>query len=969
MQIFDTPSCSGFSSTYRPLRASCRLAVAVVFAALLGVLVLAPAPVLAQQTFQVDSRSGGLGDTNPGDGVCETSSGTCTLPAAIEEANADPARDVIEFANIDVNSSTGIAQVPLTGELAITEEVFIDGTTAPGYAGTPVVVVDGINLSGASDDGLDIQGTAGTRVDALAIVNFPDDGIEIRGSASGVDVFNCYVGVSPDGAAAGNGDSGIVISTSDNNIGRRSLTQGRNIISDNGNTGILIRAGDDNEIGNNYIGLTADGTAALGNGSDGIRIAGGTGHIIGRESSGFTAGNVVSGNGGNGISLFGTSTSTLIANHVGTSADGQSAVPNGTGIAIESNDNVIGPQNSGAGLNVISGNQFNGIRLGNGGTSESANNNTIQFNYIGVNSSADAPLGNGQGSIEAGVRIDLGSDNLIVENVISGNTRGVFIRGDDSFRNFIRSNFIGTNRNFEDLGNSSDGVRVDVAPPLPVDENEVGGRSDGDGNVIGFNGGDGVEIEGRFNDVYRNFIGTNANGDDLGNDGDGIQLTASDVNVGLSADDGNTIGFNGGNGIRIDASSSIILGNYVGTDAAGADLGNGGAGIEILTSTQANDTRIGYRYTDTVPSDPLPPNGRGNTIAYNGLEGIAVSGSGTLLRNVARGNSIYANTGIGIDLGADGRTDNDFGDGDSGPNNLQNAPEFESSQTQYNTSTGQVEARYQVNCNTTDCNYGTDGLKIDFYLADSGASGEGRTYLFTDAYPESAATSFRNVSFAPPSGVTVTRDDFIVATATDTDGNTSEFTILSQQLPVELADFQAQSSQKAVVLTWRTLSETNNDRFEIEHQRPASGAFARLGTVDGAGTTTEATDYQFLTEDLPAGTHTFRLRQVDVDGTDKLSRTVTAQVMLSEPLVMSGPSPNPVRNQMTYRVGVQKSQTVRVVLYDLLGRAVATLHEGMLPGGEERVLRATLPTLPSGKYFLRLEGETGQAVQPVTVVR
>jgi hypothetical protein len=77
-----------------------------------------------------------------------------------------------------------------------------------------------------------------------------------------------------------------------------------------------------------------------------------------------------------------------------------------------------------------------------------------------------------------------------------------------------------------------------------------------------------------------------------------------------------------------------------------------------------------------------------------------------------------------------------------------------------------------------------------------------------------------------------------------------------------------------------------------------------------------------------------------------------------------------VRDRLTVKVGVREAgQTARIVLYDLLGRPVATIYHGSLPGGGVHTVRATLPALPSGKYFLRLEGKTGQTVQSVTIVR
>ncbi|HHP7237349.1 T9SS type A sorting domain-containing protein [Longibacter sp.] len=942
-------------------------------------------PAIAQQTFQVDSR-GDAGDANVGDGSCETAGGVCTLRAAIEEANADGADDTIEFGNIPTTG--GFAVISPSSEFRVTETVTIDGTTAPNWSspGPPVVVLDGNGISGNVEDGLDIrtEGASGTSVSALAVNNFPDDGINVLIDAADVTVTYCYVGIDVDGTtAAGNGDNGVEITADNAFIGAQVVfssfgftAAGRNVISGNGGDGIYVSASDA-IISENYIGTTANGDAALGNGQNGVEVNSGTGNAVGYVSSSslstFYLGSVISGNSGNGVFLSGGTTEVL-SNNIGTSADGMSDLPNSTGIVIQSNGNTIGPASDTPARNVVSGNTFNGIRLGNGGSGTSSDNNTIQFNYIGVTGDASGTLGNGQGIAEAGIRIDLGSDNLMTENVIGGNTRGVYIRNDNSLRNFIRSNYIGTNRSFADLGNSNDGVFVNVDPTVsgnPSDENEVGGESAGDGNVIGFNGDDGVQIAGNYNDIFRNHIGTNLNGDNLGNDDDGVFIGgANDVNIGLSADDGNVIGNNGGDGIEIDDADNVFVeGNYVGTNANGDDLGNTQAGIYIDAGSQANGNEVGYDEGNTIPDDPSPGNGDGNAIAFNSGPGVAISGSGTLVENVVRGNLVYSNGQLGIDLADDGQTSNDFGDTDNGVNNLQNAPELDQSQTQFNQSTGEVEVRYLVNCNTTECNYGGSGLTVDFYLADGESSGEGKTFLYTDQYPSSAATSFRNISFAPPSGVTVTRDDFIVGTATDADGNTSEFTITSRQLPVELAGFKAQPSSENVVLTWRTLSEKNNDRFIVQHQDPESETFARLGEVEGQGSTSETTRYRFATETLEAGSHTFRLKQVDVDGSSSLSKEVTAQIQMQADLTLEAPAPNPVRDQISVSFGVREAQPVQLSVYDMLGRKVATLYNGTPTAGQTQTVERSVRGLASGRYFVRLEGGAKPVVQSFTVVR
>jgi len=944
-------------------------------------------PVFAQQTFQVDSR-GDAGDANVGDGSCETAGGVCTLRAAIEEANADGADDTIEFGNIPTTG--GFAVISPSSEFQVIETVTIDGTTAPNWSspGPPVVVLDGNGISGTSEDGIDIRSAAAseTSVSALAVNNFPDDGINILFDAADVTVTYCYVGIDVNGTtAAGNGDNGVEISADDAFIGARvvssplgSTVAGRNVISGNEGDGIFVNASN-TIISQNYIGTTSSGEAELGNGENGVRVDSGTGNEIGFVSSSFLntfyLGSVISGNTENGIILSG-GTATVLGNNIGTSADGQSDLPNDTGIAVESNGHTIGPASDTPARNIISGNQFNGVRLGEGGGA-SADNNVVQYNYIGVSSDASTAIPNGNGSVEAGVRVDQGSGNGIANNVIAGNNaHGIFMRG-DSFSNEIRANFIGTNRTFDDLGNNFDGIRLVTSPSSNLSETEVY-----DQNVIGHNRY-GVYVEGDYHDVTNNFIGTNDNGANLGNSSIGVYVRSTNNNVyvgrstvGGTTQPGNIIGFNGGDGILLSAANnSVVLGNYVGTNDNGTDLGNGRSGINIAatSSGSASENQIGYTYGESLPSDPSANAGNdGNVIAFNGDTGIDIGGSGTAVNNNIRGNSIYQNgadnmTDIGIDLNRDGTTANDNGndDADSGPNNLQNFPVINS--VNYNTSSGEVTIDYTVFTASGNADYGSNGLKVDFYAADSEQGGEGKTYLDTQFYNTPSSSKQKVIDLGNFSNVD--NSDFFVATVTDASGNTSEFIGTSRQLPVELAGFKAQPNSENVVLTWRTLSEKNNDRFIIQHQGPESKTFARLGDVDGQGSTSETTRYRFETEALPAGTHTFRLKQVDLDGTPHLSDEVTARIQMQADLTLEAPAPNPVRDQISVSFGVREAQPVQLALYDLLGRKVSTLYDGTPTPGQTQTIERSVRDLPSGRYFVRLEGGANPIVQSFTVIR
>ena len=174
-------------------------------------------------------------------------------------------------------------------------------------------------------------------------------------------------------------------------------------------------------------------------------------------------------------------------------------------------------------------------------------------------------------------------------------------------------------------------------------------------------------------------------------------------------------------------------------------------------------------------------------------------------------------------------------------------------------------------------------------------------------------------------------------------------------LPVELASFAAVQNARDVVLTWRTASETNNAGFEVQHR--TDGPFRAVGFVEGVGTTSEPQQYRFRHADASAGTHAFRLKQVDVGGASSLSPVVTVTVQPSGTAAVSALQPNPSTGATTLSVAVSSSQRVRVDVYDVLGRRVRSVFDGTVPAGARRTLQVEGATLSSGVYLVRVAGD------------
>ena len=994
-----------------PLSSSLRFA-ATLFVALgltLGLSVTAPQTTLAQNTYTVDV-TGDAGDTVPGDGTCATSGGSCTLRAAMEEANASLANDDIEF---DIPQTGSFATISINnGELPrITESVTINGETSPEYPSDvegPTVEINGSNLAATTDDGFDVRASNVT-ITALGINEFPDEGVHIGNGNTEVTVEDCFVGIAIDDGESdrGNlknpdtvGDAGIYADGDDFRLVR-------NVISHNSGPGVYVSANSSDlsyGLGDNLIGLDWNGDDAAGNDGAGVRLDSGSANV-GLFALILPVPNTISANAGPGV-LVESDGSAIRFNMIGTDSTGTTSIGNANeGVRVLGNNTEIS-------LNTISGNGGNGITIGDGGSNTSADGTTIENNTIGLDDSANSPLPNGDGTSTSGGIVCFessgtgsGDETTVDGNTIGGNNgQGIWIT-DDCLDWDVLDNYVGVNSGFDSgLGNQYDGIQVEANPGSNGEETEVVE------NIVGNNDNDGIDIRGSYHDVVNNFVGVAPDGSDIGNgtgtgnqgrgivlDNGGSNLESADIGgSGLTIPgngdaagnatpngNGNVIGHNRADGILLQGQASTvdIQQNYVGTNPSEDDLGNGSAGFDgiriIGDGNASTDHEVGYGSGDSF-SDPLPSNGGdGNVVAFNGGDGISVGAdnSETNVQVSVRGNSIFQNGGatpqLALDLGNSGQTNNDDAndDADDGPNNLQNFPIIED--VTYNQSNDNVSITYRVQTSTGNATY---PLKVDFYAADSESSGEGKTYLDTQEYQSGDARSSVTNVIDLGNFSNVDSDDHFVATATDDDGNTSEFFgPPGQQLPVELASFEAaQSGESAVELRWTTASETNNAGFRVQHRASGEESWTRLGYVvskASGGTTTEAKTYRFDAEDLAVGTHEFRLKQMDLDGTAHLHDPVDVELQMQQALRLKAPAPNPVQGQAQLSFAVRDQTETTITMYNPLGQKVAVVYRGTPPAGEQQTAQVTTDDLASGVYFLRLQAGGATKTQKMTVVR
>ncbi len=461
--------------------------------------------------------------------------------------------------------------------------------------------------------------------------------------------------------------------------------------------------------------------------------------------------------------------------------------------------------------------------------------------------------------------------------------------------------------------------------------------------------------------VQGNYIGTDATGNAALGNNDGLQIyidAASNTVGGTASGARNVIAGNDRHGIYFygGAPNNIVLGNSIGIGASGDPLANGDAGIIISGSSGITIGGVGA--------------GEGNIIAHNYGAGVLLVNSGNgSVGNAIRGNATYANDGLGIDLDEDGATTNDVGDADDGPNRLQNFPEVQDAS--YDANANEITVTYHVPSDPGASGSGATAypLTIDFYRADADNE-EGAAYLGSDTYSSTDYSDgpVKTTSFTP--AAPVTQADGIVATATDADGNTSEFSAEPRQLPVELVAFEATVDGTAVRLTWRTASETNNAGFAVQRRVDGAASFAEVGFVEGRGTTSAAQAYRFEDANLPyeAGRVTYRLAQIDADGTTEYSPEVEVALGAPERFTLYGNYPNPAHGTTKIRYALPKTARVRLTLYDMLGRRVAVLVDREQAAGRKEMTVDT-STLPSGLYLYRLRADGEVETRRMTVVK
>ncbi len=373
--------------------------------------------------------------------------------------------------------------------------------------------------------------------------------------------------------------------------------------------------------------------------------------------------------------------------------------------------------------------------------------------------------GSSAGSNVSGFKIGANNSRIVGFYITKFSGHGIEINANDGV---VACNVIGLNNQGSAAGNVNYGVKING------NNNIIGTLGGLAGNVVSANFfGIALETAVSGNTIRGNFVGTSLDGSqDRGNANAGIAIAFGATNTtvgGNSAADRNVIAGNDTEGVYfLDAgSNNRVIGNFIGINAAGtAGVPNTSNGI--LFENSSGNTVGGA------------DNGDGNRIAFNSEKGIAVDNSSR--NNSLLGNAIFSNGQLGIDLGNDGVTANDNGDGDSGANDKLNVPILAGALMHTN---GQLETEVILQSSPNA------SFRIEFFASEScDASGSGEGARLIGSLPlqtDSAGNGLVDINL----NVVVPDGQQVTATATNNGGNapasTSEFsecvTVFSEAPP------------------------------------------------------------------------------------------------------------------------------------------------------------------------------------------
>ncbi len=186
-------------------------------------------------------------------------------------------------------------------------------------------------------------------------------------------------------------------------------------------------------------------------------------------------------------------------------------------------------------------------------------------------------------------------------------------------------------------------------------------------------------------------------------------------------------------------------------------------------------------------------------------------------------------------------------------------------------------------------------------------------------------------------------------------------------VPVELTSFAAVIADENVQLNWTTATEINNQGFEIQ-RRTGNGEFEKVGFVPGHGTTTEIQNYSYADSKVASGNYTYRLKQMDFDGSFEYSDVVAVEVTVPLEFTLEQNYPNPFNPSTVIKYSIPENGFVTLDVYNLLGEKVTSLVNGIQDAGRYEI-SFDASSYTSGIYVYSLKSGSFNSVKKMSLIK
>ncbi|MDY0083170.1 MAG: T9SS type A sorting domain-containing protein [Ignavibacteriaceae bacterium] len=192
-------------------------------------------------------------------------------------------------------------------------------------------------------------------------------------------------------------------------------------------------------------------------------------------------------------------------------------------------------------------------------------------------------------------------------------------------------------------------------------------------------------------------------------------------------------------------------------------------------------------------------------------------------------------------------------------------------------------------------------------------------------------------------------------------------------VPVELVSFNATVSNNSIILNWATATELNNQGFEIQkragNKHSTVNNWEIIGYVPGFGTTTEPKSYSFSDNNISTGTYSYRLKQIDYDGTYEYSNKIEVEIDFTpNEYALHQNYPNPFNPSTVIKYSLAQDGFVNIAVFNLLGEKVATLVNTTQRAGNYEV-NFNASSFSSGIYFYSIETGDFKSVRKMLLMK